>query len=119
MADIYEQHRAAFANVSAFVILDGAERVATVAIKFPKDGAGRLYAYVHWLGIEMARGWASGGGYDKRTAAVSAASRGIKIPAAWPHHPRMRAFLAALAPDGGTEWHNALRDAGFTVLQAV
>ena len=42
MTDIYEQHDKAFSRVSAFVILDSkGERVATVAIKFPADGAGR------------------------------------------------------------------------------
>ena len=62
MSDIYEQHKAAFSNVSAFVIVKGGERVATIAFKFPRDGAGRLFAYVHWLGEEMIRGYASGGG---------------------------------------------------------
>lgn len=75
MADIYEQHDAAFKRVSAFVIMSAGERVATVAIKFPADGAGRLYAYVHWLGNEMTRGQASGYGYDKRSAAIADAAR--------------------------------------------
>lgn len=47
MAKIYDQHRAAFSNVSAYVITLDGEKVATIAIKFPRDGAGRLYAYVH------------------------------------------------------------------------
>ena len=79
MTDIYEQHAAAFSKVSAFVILDlEGERVATVAIKYPNDGAGRLYAYVHLLGVEMVRGHANGYGYDKRSAAVAAAIAKIK-----------------------------------------
>lgn len=131
MASIYDQHRAAFANVSAFVIMDGAERVATVAIKFPRDGAGRLYAYVHWVGEQMVRGWAGGGGYDKRSAACADAAR--KMPDldatgcysdgtpyyTSGHIARFNAFRSALALDGGIEWHNALRAAGFTVIQAV
>src|SRR4051812_8286161 len=85
MADIYDQHKAAFANVSAFVVLKDGERVATVAIKFPRDGAGRLYAYVHWIGLEMVRGSATGYGYDKRSAAVSSAAG--KLAADWrPKH---------------------------------
>lgn len=75
MSDIYDQHRAAFANVSAYVILRGGERVATIAFKFPRDGAGRLYAYVHWIGVPMVRGFAAGGGYDKRSAAVADAAQ--------------------------------------------
>lgn len=119
---IYKQHEAAFRDVSAFVITYGGERVATVAIKFPRDGAGRLYAYVHWLGVPMVRGFAGGGGYDKRTAACASAAR--KLP---DHLPEgydaaaavYRRFVDALARDGGRSWEDVLWDAGFRVLQAV
>jgi len=128
---IYDLHRASFSNVSAFVVMDGAERVATIAFKFPKDGAGRLFSYVHWIGTEMVRGFAAGGGYDKKTAACAAAA--TKMPGALsdgrytagtPHytaqqHGRYIQFNAELRKDDGREWHNRLRDAGFTVLQAV
>lgn len=127
MSDIYQQHRAAFAHVEAFVVLKGAERVATVAFKFPRDGAGRLYAYVHWLGLEMVRGYAGGGGYDKRSAAVADAARRMPLELSDRFtHPAMRAavegfhmFRATLAKDDGHYWDRRLRDAGFTVLQAV
>ena len=76
---IYDQHRAAFSNVSAYVVMHGGERVATVAIKYPRDGAGRLYAYVHWLGVPMVRGFAGGGGYDKRSAACASAARKLDL----------------------------------------
>lgn len=138
MANIYDQHRAAFANVSAFVICKESERVATVAIKFPRDGAGRLYAYVHVLGLEMVRGYASGGGYDKRSAAVSSAVARIKagthidlatIPEAnraeyseiCAKADRQAAEWRAMAPllDSGHEWIRGLENHGFTILQAV
>jgi len=116
MTDIYDQHRAAFANVSAYVILQGSERVATVAIKYPRDGAGRLYAYVHILGLQMVRGFVNGYGYDKRSAAVSDAIRRLckqETPAStWP-------LTVALSLDGGDDWTRAVEKAGFTVLQAV
>jgi hypothetical protein len=119
---IYEQHRAAFSQVSAYVVMHGADRVATVAIKYPRDGAGRLYAYVHWLGVPMVRGFAGGGGYDKRTAACASAAR--KLP---DHLPEgydaaadvYAAFLATMRADGGLDWNTALTGAGFNVLQAV
>jgi len=115
--DIYDQHETAFARVSAFVILRNGERVATVAIKFPTDGAGRLYAYVHWLGVAMARGHANGYGYDKRSAAVANAARKIE----WPIDTGSGsdAFAAAAMADGGDDWTRAVEKAGFTVLQAV
>lgn len=126
MTDIYAQHEAAFARVSAYVILKDGEKVATIAFKFPADGAGRLHAYVHWFGIEMTRGFANGYGYDKRSAAAADATRkAIKAhanEAATPADDNMFArasFFRILSEDGGTEWHSALERAGFAVLQAV
>ncbi|WP_426050363.1 hypothetical protein [Brevundimonas sp. SL161] len=128
MPNVYDQHQSAFARVSAFVILKDDERVATVALKFPADGAGRLWAYVHLIGVEMVRAHADGFGYDKRSAAVSAAI--AKIPAPSDDKGRnpewlakMNANRAALIIAAATmESHgheSALRSAGFTVLQAV
>lgn len=81
MSNIYDQHNSAFRQVQAYVILKGSERVATIAFKFPHDGAGRLYAYVHWLGAPMVRGYANGYGYDKRSAAVESAVQVMLNPA--------------------------------------
>lgn len=139
MPDIYEQHKAAFARVSAYVILRNGERVATIAFKFPADGAGRLYAYVHWFGTAMVRGHAGGYGYDKRTAACASAvkhffsaaleAKGVAFdsfyhgfnPPHWKTAERdsFAAFREALEADRGPSWDAALREAGFTVLQAV
>jgi hypothetical protein len=94
LTQIYDQHAAAFRQVSAFVIAKNGERVATVAIKFPKDGAGRLYAYVHWAGAQMERGSAGGYGYDKRSAAVAAALRKIN-PATITGDAALNAFVGA------------------------
>lgn len=118
---IYDQHAAAFNRVSAFVILKGAERVATVAIKFPVDGAGRLYAYVHWIGTEMVRGHANGYGYDKRSAACASAAKRIpdNISGRGGDGVDRTAFIDALADDNGHDWTRRLEAAGFTVHQAV
>ena len=118
MPDIYEQHAAAFANVAAYVIMRDGERVATIAFKFSRDGAGRLYAYVHWLGLPMVRGFANGYGYDKRSAACSAAVRKIMVPSGEDHGDVSR-FCTALAHDDGAYWDSNLHNAGFIVLQAV
>jgi hypothetical protein len=119
---IYEQHDAAFANVAAFVIAKDGEKVATIAFKLPRDGASRLYAYVHWLGVAMVRGYAGGYGYDKRSAACSdAAGKMIKLPRD-PDESRgvgFHAFRMALFADDGDDWDRRLRDAGFDVLRAV
>ena len=121
MADIYDQHDKHFKAVSAYVILRNGERVATIAFKFPADGAGRLYAYVHWLGVPMVRGHAGGYGYDKRTAACARAVQRTVLAVQPTDEDRDNAFrfVGALEADRGPTWETALREAGFTVLQAV
>lgn len=122
MTKIYDQHSAAFANVSAYVVVKDGERIASVAFKYPRDGAGRLYAYVHVFGTEMTRGFAAGGGYDKRSAAVEDAVRRIKAPGlGWAGDADVIAIRGAiLNPNaGGQYWDRRLRDAGYDVWQAV
>lgn len=122
---IYDQHRAAFAIVSAYcIILDG-EHIASVAFKYPKDGAGRLWCYLHVFGQPMARGFVSGGGYDKHSAAAACAARKVKNYAEseitqYPKNAELRNLIvSALASDNGYGWDRRLRDAGFDVFQAV
>ena len=121
--DIYEQHQAAFKCVSAFIIAKNGERVAAVSIQFPKNGASRLYAYVHWLGVPMVRGWANGYGYDKRSAAVSDASGKMEFTDSRQVSPQTHeahyVFRLALANCDGQDWTRALENAGFVVWQAV
>jgi hypothetical protein len=127
MSDIYKLHDSAFSSVSAFVVTLDNEKVATIALKFPRDGAGRLYAYTHWIGLEMVRGFASGCGYDKRSAALRNAAQKLAARAKSPgeyetvRQPEaLQAFIAALIEGGrGIGFDRALRDAGFTIWQAV
>ena len=62
----------AFKQVSAFVVMDQdtMRPIAKIALKFPSDGAGRVNAYIHLIGIEVQHGYAGGYGYDKRTASI-------------------------------------------------
>lgn len=120
-ASIYDQHDKAFASVSAFAIVRNG--VANIAFKFPRDGAGRLKCFVHWLGTEMLPGTANGYGYDKRTAATAnAITRAHKakhaLMFAEPGSP-MEAFALALARDASDSWDAALRKAGFDVWQVL
>lgn len=131
MTNIYDLHTKAFSHVQAYVITRNNERVATIALKYPKDGAGRLYAYVHYIGLEMVRDYAGGYGYDKRSAAVTHAAAKIapylvddpsqewQIKHGEKINAEMYQFKTALSDIGGKDWSDALRDAGFTVLQAV
>lgn len=120
--DIYALHDKAFNRVSAYVILDkDGECVAKVSFKFPADGAGRLYAYVHWLGVPMVRGHAGGYGYDKRSAAVASAVNKMIVPVEMEplKAAAMHNFLGATETNGGEYWDTRLRNAGFIVIQAI
>ena len=129
MPPIYAQHKAAFPNVSAYVIAKDGERIATIAIKYPSGSGLRLYAYVHFLGMPMVRAFAGGGGYDKVSAAIQRAGELIapeyftdeNEPTAWAiAKSECEAFRAALVdcPDGGS-WDIFLRKSGYVVWQAV
>ena len=130
MTSIYDQYRASFAQVSGYVVARDGERVATIGIKFPRDGAGRLYAYAHWIGVPMVRGFAGGYGYDKVSAALASAARRIPdldmgtYPDGTPYHDSatreaFAKFREAIGRDSGSAWERELRDAGFTVWQAI
>ena len=119
---IYDQHRAAFDAVSAYIVLKDGKRVASVAFRFPRDGAGRLYCYFHVFGMPMTRGFAAGGGYDKRSAACESAVERI-VPPEGPEWVEDAAHAitikTALKGDSGHGWDRRLQDAGFDVWQAV
>lgn len=119
MSNIYDQHDKAFEHVSAYVVVKNGERVATISFKFPRDGASRLWVYVHWLGAPMVRGHANGYGYDKRSAACANAARNLTNGENFDNLEDRTAFRQALEKDGGESWDNALRNAGFEVWQAV
>lgn len=129
---IYDLHDKAFERVSAFVLIDKyGDRKATIAFKFPADGAGRLWCYFHLIGIEMARGYAGGYGYDKKSAACEAAVANIK-----PYKPdealkpdceeyiktynaQINLFKEAFKNIGGKDWRDVFRDMGLKVFSAV
>lgn len=65
----------AFKSISAFVVMDTEtmQPIAKIALKYPNDGAGRLNAFIHIIGIEVQHGYAGGYGYDKQTASIISA----------------------------------------------
>ena len=120
--NIYDQLNSHTALVSASVILFKGIVVAKIIFKFPKDGAGRLYTYVHWFGVPMVRGSASGYGYDKKSAALA------RLPTIDPdnaqlgqdHSNEQKLFINALASCGdGWGWDYHLKQAGFTICTII
>jgi hypothetical protein len=126
--DIYDKHDAAFKNVNAYVIHKDGERKATIAFKRSASGL-RLTVFVHWFGLPMVTAFASGGGYDKASAAVASAM--VKIAMlkrcsnleedrlAWEREYSQGLAEFIIIEDGGYSWDRYLRDAGFDVWQAV
>ncbi len=89
-------------RAAAFIVLRGAEHVATVRVAYPADGAGRLRVFV-WHDGPIQHGSATGYGYDKLSAALHGMSiAGVKLD----------------CNGTGGQWRQ-LREAGFTVIQAL
>jgi hypothetical protein len=123
MSKLWEQYDSAFKQVTAHAVLHEGQHVANIAIKFPRDGGGRVVAYVHWLGREVVRGSAGGGGYDKTSAAVHEAGRklGTKPTDIESRPAALNAFVKALiGDDNGQDWTRSIRDAdGFSLLNVI
>lgn len=115
----------AFAQVSSFVILDTETKnvIAKIALKYPKDGAGRLSCYMHIVGTEVQIGTASGYGYDKRTAAIiSAAKNTLKVYLGKGNNKiKELDFLQLLLSDQAQSgWQEVINEKnGFIVIQAI
>ncbi len=78
MSDIYRKHESAFHQVASAALVKSKAQIGTIAFKYPKDGAGRLTCYLHVHGMEMVKGTASGGGYDKAAASFEDAIRNLR-----------------------------------------
>ncbi len=116
MIDVYEQHRQAFRDVSAYVVMRDGDKVATVAFKRTSNGAGKIYCYLHVVGAEMVRAHAWN---DKHTEAMRRAIGLVK-----PDNEDVRAQQLAGAfrnavTDNGSNWSQDLSRAGFIIWQAV
>lgn len=114
-ANIYDQHRSAFSNVSAYVVLKDGKLVARVAFKF---GAS-VQCYFHIFGAPMAKASAGGGGYDRQSAAAEMAVAKHSVDAYPEDLAHIEAIKAALSGDSGATWDKRLRDVGYTICQAI
>lgn len=122
MSNVYDQHDKAFADVSAWVVTKGGERVATVARKTGgrKSPNGlTVYVYLHVLGLPMVRGIARGGGYSMTDAAFAAAAEKMKAPDGCDAEMLATASACNTYPEAGEHWDGWLRKRGYEVWQAV
>ena len=118
----------AFNLVSAYVVMDQdtMQPIAKIALKYPKDGAGRVNAYIHIIGMEVQHGYAGGYGYDKRTASIISAASNCDAflndaENCRNVNDRQKQFIDLLLSDeaqGG--WQEVINHKnGFIVIQAV
>jgi len=71
---VYDKHDKHFAQVSAYVIIDSeGNQKGTMSVKYPKEGMGKLYLYLHLYGSQMVQVSVSGCGFDKLSVAVQKA----------------------------------------------
>lgn len=116
----------AFNQVSSFIVIDAETKnvIAKIALKYPKDGAGRLTCYMHIIGTEVQIGTASGYGYDKRTASIISAAKScfnVEPVKEGRYSYLQREFLDLLQSEqaqGG--WKEVINEKnGFIVIQAI
>ena len=122
---IYDQFDDAFRYVSTSAIFKDGEHVANICFKFPRDGAGRLYCYLHVLALPMVRGYAGGYGYDKKSAAFcDAADKAVSVKLedwqskeGYEKEKAIASDFATIAANiGGKDWKDALHDNGYEVV---
>ena len=71
MTTVYDKFDKHFAQTSAWVIVnEQGEQVGKMAAKYPKDGMGKLYLYLHLYGSGMVQVSVSGWGFDKLSVAI-------------------------------------------------
>jgi hypothetical protein len=121
--NIYEQFDKATKDTTAVVLILDGQAIGRIVIKYGSAAT----AYVHIWGTTMQKGRATGYGYDKATAAVTAAVVNIAkagtIAGQCGSDADLRKALGALftafEKDDGRSWDARLRDAGFTVAFAI
>ena len=116
----------AFSQVSAFIVFSSEtkEMIAKIALKYSKDGAGRLSCYMHIIGNDIQIGTASGYGYDKRTASIIDCIRKmfntVKLQDQNINSKQKQFIELLLSDDAQGGWQEVINhNNGFIVIQAV
>lgn len=118
----------AFSQVSSFIILDKDTKdvIAKIALKYPKDGAGRLSCYMHLIGTEVQIGTANGYGYDKRTSAIIDATKKCeseflnRVKNNDCHGDELKMFKLLASDKAQSGWQEVINESnGFIVIQAI
>jgi len=123
MKSSYEKKSAAFPLVASFAIINNGQPVGTLAYKFPKDGAGRLTCFLHFHGYSMTTGYATGYGYDKKSAAleVAASHADLILVNDYTKKSAIDEFpvIKALQNIGGSDAYTVFKQNGFDLFQTI
>lgn len=116
--EVYKQFDRATRTVSASALILDGEVVGRIVFTY---GPSRTRCYVQAWGSTMVTGYADGSGYDKSTAAFSAAVDRLEADSRDSDNVRVVAMLrsAAVESDKGYSWRAACPDAGFTLANAI
>ena len=74
MTTVYDKQAKHFSKVSAYAIIDNeGNQKGTMQVKYPNDGMGKLFLYLHLYGSTMVQVSVSGCGFDKLSVAIQKA----------------------------------------------
>ena len=75
MTTVYDKQAKHFSKVSADVIIDNeGNQKGTMQVKYPNEGMGKLFLYLHLYGSTMVQVSVSGCGFDKLSVAIQKAA---------------------------------------------
>ena len=110
---VHQHFNTAFGDVGAYLISESNGTICgTVCVKYPKDGAGRVWVYLTIPGGHRVRASADGYGYDKVSAAFRRAVEELRVT--YPFAPGLD-----LAKIESHSWDRAMTDADHVVLRVL
>lgn len=117
MTDVYDRFDAATRSFRAWALLRDGKPVGRVVVKFGNAAT----AYVHLTGSQMATGRATGGGYDKESAAVRGAIAKLDPSIADEARGALIERLKVRNEGAGTgeNWTTLVVDAGFQLAAVI
>jgi hypothetical protein len=115
MTDVFDKFDKHFGGVRVVSVMKGGDVVGRIMARYPRDGAGRLYVYAQLYGAPMVRGSATGFGYDKLSAAASAAGNAALRTPEYARQAEHNKFATALsqADGSGLGLDRVMEGAGF------
>ena len=115
---LYMEQQSKFNGLSGYLVFKDNQVVARITFAYNKANTS-CTCFLYVTGCGMAKGKATGGGYDRRTfAAMKAVQNLPQVQDIFDNHPffveSRAAIVRALDSDDGHEWGTKLVEAGLT-----